>query len=184
MTDRQFAVFCAALTALFWGLYGPAVSLGRSPTNAWTPYKPYLFIGVAYLVWGCLGGALCMTSQNDGFSFSGDHFRAAKWGFIGGSLGAFGALTLTTALFKAKGDGHLVMPIVFGGAVSISAIANYVMMADRSSVSWKLWAGMGVVLLGIVIVTLNAPHAGPKKPAGATPPVGDAAPKAAASADK
>ena len=188
MTDRQFAVFCAALTALFWGLYGPAVSLGRSPTNAWTPYKPYLFIGVAYLVWGCIGGALGMKAFGDGFSFGGSHFPAAKWGFLGGSLGAFGALALTTALLKSKGDVHMVMPIVFGGAVTVSAITNYFMMTDRSHVSANVWLGMGVVLLGILIVTFNAPHAVPKKPGASTPtpspPVGDAAPKAAASADK
>ena len=172
MPPKAIPILCALSTAVFWGFYGPALSLARHPTNpsAWSSFKPYLFIGIAYLVWACLGGAGAMKLFGDDFSFSGDASRAAKWGFLGGSLGAFGALTLTMALMKAKGETHLVMPIVFGGAVTVSAIANYWMMADRSQVTWKLWAGIAIVAVGILTVTINAPHAGPSKAKSPAPP--------------
>ncbi len=165
MNPKTLAILCAVATAVFWGLYGPSVSNARSSAKPpeWSSFKPFLFIGLAYLVWGCIGGAAAMQSFGDSFSFSGNHSAAAKWGFIGGSMGAFGALTLTFALFISKGNFGLVMPIVFGGAVTVTAFVN--IAQKKASDSPLLWVGMVLVLSGIVLVSMysHASH-GPAHP--------------------
>lgn len=177
MTARNLAIVFALATAFFWGVYGPALGKARSPKppsqGGWSAYKPYVFIGVAYLVWGCLGGLAAMKVFGDSFSFSGTQQPAATWGFIAGSLGAFGALTLTFAMMnagKAQAGPGLVMPIVFGGAVTVTAITNLVIMRGHAAASPLLWVGMLLVAAGIVLVARFTPHAGPHAaPAGAAP---------------
>ncbi len=179
MGEKGLVIAFALATALFWGLYGPALGESRSKTAPpqWTPFKPYVFIGVAYLVWGVIGGIVGMRvipQTPDNFSFTGIYLPAMKWGFIAGTLGAFGALTLTFAMIKAKGNAALVMPIVFGGAVSVTAITNLVILRlIRSSQEWpdpRLWVGIALVAVGIVLVAIYTPHGhGPAKDA-AHPP--------------
>ena len=45
-------------TACCWGMYGPALGNARSPIKEWSPFKPYVFIGVAYLVIAIIGGLI------------------------------------------------------------------------------------------------------------------------------
>ena len=56
----QLPVICALLTALFWALYGPTLAEAR--TDLKSPFKPYVAIGLAYLVWGVFGGVLVSTA--------------------------------------------------------------------------------------------------------------------------
>lgn len=174
MTERSLAILFAILTAFFWGIYGPALGFARSTTKPaeWSAFKPYLFIGVAYLVWGVFGGAAAMAKLGDTFSFSGKHFAAAKWGFLAGSLGAFGALTLTFSVMNAGKSGAgpgLVMPIVFGGAVSVTAVTQYLMLRSKGA-HFEPMLGIGLLLVavGIVIVAKNTAHGG-HSPAKAVP---------------
>ncbi len=168
-------VIFASLTALFWGMYGPAIGFARTAEGN-NPFKPYLMIGVAYLIWAILGGAAGMVYTKVPFSFSG---VGVTWGFIGGTLGAFGALTLTLAMFSFEGKPkpELVMPIVFGGAVTVNAITNLVLAARQGSThetSPWLWVGMFGVAASIVVVATFTPHVPPTmKP---TTPVSPAAP--------
>ncbi len=166
---QKLPVIFALLTALFWGLYGPVLGLARAAEQ--NPFKPYLLIGVAYLVWAILGGAIGMKYTGAPFSFSGD---GLKWGLIAGSLGAFGALTLTLAMFTFVGKPRpdIVMPIVFGGAVSVTAITGFLQTRNLDGAhapSPWLWIGMLGMAVCIVIVASNTPHAPPKKPQAATP---------------
>jgi hypothetical protein len=156
----------AIATAFFWGLYGPALSKGR---GSWSAFKPYMFIGVAYLVWGVLGGLGGMKMLGDNWQFGGDQLPATKWGFVAGSLGAFGALCLTAAVMNARGFGGpaLVMPIVFGGATLINAVAELVVLKEKPQINPLLWLGMLLVIAGIVLVRLYTPQAHP--PVKATP---------------
>ncbi len=166
LADVIKPIIFAALTALFWGLYGPAIGFARTAEGN-NPFKPYLMIGVAYLIWAIIGGASGMAYTKVPFSFSGS---GVTWGFIGGSLGAFGALTLTLAMFSFPGKPRpeLVMPIVFGGAVTVNAITNLVLSRQQAGAhapSPMLWVGMVVVAVGIVVVAYFTPHvAPPKKP--------------------
>jgi hypothetical protein len=178
----KLPVLFALMTALFWGLYGPAVAQSR---GAFGPFKPYLWIGVAYLVWGIGGGIAGIYYQDvksrageqerTGMTRSTDNFSLSRifsldrvgtlWGFIGGSLGAWGALCLTLAMFSFQGPPkpHLVMPIVFGGAVTVTAIAAVVQQRG-AGLNLNLIAGIIVVAVGIVLVAANTPHAAPHKP--------------------
>lgn len=155
-------------TAIFWGCYGPTIGNAQAPkvdgVPAWSPFKPYVFIGVAYLVIGIVGGLFMMKTKGDSFSYWGSHFPPALWGFLAGCLGAFGALCLTSAMMYSKGNALLVMPIVFGGAVAVMALVSYLRMHEGEQVSSLLWVGIGVTILGVVITAMNTPHGHSPKP--------------------
>ncbi|WP_417851262.1 hypothetical protein [Thalassoglobus sp.] len=167
MSPKALGLLFAVATAVFWGLYGPA--LGKSRIPGQTPFKPYVFIGIAYLVWGCLGGAIAVQLSGDGFSFPA---KAGWWGFIAGSLGAFGALTLTYAMYQAK-DASLVMPVVFGGATSVAAITGLVIQAQHGKmhIDPRQLIGFLLVVVGVVLIqkySAHGPAPAPAKPAAAT----------------
>ena len=155
-------VIFALCTALCWGMYGPTI--GNAQSKAWSPFKPYVFIGVAYLVLAIAGGLGGMALKGDSFSYSGEGFTPAKWGFLAGLLGALGALFLTSAMMTSKGNALLVMPIVFGGAVSVTALFSVWKLKDHD-ISPMLYVGIGLVVVGVIIVARNTPHGhAPKKP--------------------
>jgi hypothetical protein len=167
MKSLTMPIIFALLTALFWGVYGPSLGKARAP-GVYSAFKPYLGIGLAYLVVGVIGGALMMKFVGkDSFSFAGEQFRALKWGFLAGLVGAVGALTLTLAMVQSGGKAHLVMPIVFGGAVSVNAVTSLLMNRDAHSTPW-MWVGIAGVVVSVVVVAMNIPHAPSKKPT-ATP---------------
>ncbi len=154
-----FALFCAVLVAICWGMYGPAVAHSRAPNREWGPFKPYVFIGIAYLVIAVIGGAIMMkTVSNDNFDFTGKYLPSMKWGFYAGCLGALGALALTFALTKAGGKPSYVMPIVFGGAVTVNAIAAYLSLHAGETVNPLMWVGMLLVACGICLTAYHTPH--------------------------
>jgi len=157
-------------TALCWGLYGPVLGQARSPERLYTPFKPYVGIGAAYLVWAIVGGMIVMRMNGDSFSLAGPHSRAAIWGFAAGSLGALGALSLTSAMFSGgMAMPHVVMPVVFGGAVTVTAIVSLVQSHGASRVNPGLWIGIVGMFICVVLIAYNTPHGGPHpaKPAAA-----------------
>ncbi|MFC1758942.1 hypothetical protein ACFL2H_09265 [Planctomycetota bacterium] len=154
--ETVLPVFFALCTALCWGMYGPTI--GNAQSRMWSPFKPYVFIGIAYLVLAIIGGAIAMQIRGDTFSYSGSHFAPAKWGFLAGCLGALGALFLTSAMMTSKGNALLVMPIVFGGAVSVTAIFSTWRLRDHVTINPMLWLGMILVVVGVTIVAKNTPH--------------------------
>ncbi len=172
MKGLLIPILFALGTAMCWGMYGPALGNARSTVKPphpdfWSPFKPYVFIGVAYLVIAIAGGLIAMKVKGDTFSYEGAHAAARNWGFIAGSLGAAGALFLTNAVISSKGNTALVMPIVFGGAVSVNAIFAYSQLRNSVNISPVLWVGMAFVVLGVVLVAKNTPHGAPAKPAAA-----------------
>ena len=182
MNKMWIPILFAIGTAIFWGCYGPTIGNAQSPRldgrpllppEGWTPFKPYVFIGIAYLVIAIGGGLLMMKLKGDSFSYSGvvagtdrTHFEPAKWGFLAGALGAAGALCLTTAMMTSRGNALLVMPIVFGGAVSVTAIVSVLRLQSHVTINPLLWVGMLLTVVGVVLVAMNTPHghAPAKKP--------------------
>lgn len=164
---KLFAIVFALLVALCWGMYGPTLSNARSPNREWGPFKPYLFVGMAYVVIAIIGGSFMMRFVfSDNFDYTGKYMPAMKWGFLAGCLGAFGALFLTVSLTRAGGKPSYVMPIVFGGAVTVNAIAAYFSLHGGQSVNPLMWVGMGLVAIGIVLTAGFTPHGHPPaKPA-------------------
>ncbi len=170
MNKMLIPILFALATAIFWGCYGPTIGNAQSPrvdgVPLWSPFKPYVFIGIAYLVIAICGGLAMMAVKGDSFSFTGEYVPTVKWGLLAGTLGAFGALCLTTAMMTSRGNALLVMPIVFGGAVSVSAIVSMLKLHAETTVSPLLWVGMVLTVVGIVIVAMNTPHGhAPVKPA-------------------
>lgn len=149
-------ILFALLTALFWGTYGPILAESRAFLKS--PFKPYVAIGIAYLVWGIGGGLIGMWYKKDDFSFTGP---GALWGLAAGTLGAWGALTLTLAMFSG-GRPYVVMPIVFGGAVTVSAIFSVWKEREHTSVNPMLWVGIFGIVICAAIVAYCTPHAPPK----------------------
>jgi uncharacterized membrane protein len=162
MNKMTIPILFALGTAIFWGCYGPTIGNAQAPRGPsgplWTPFKPYVFIGIAYLVIAIAGGLAMMKINGDSFNYSGQHFATAKWGFLAGTLGAFGALCLTTAMMTSKGNALLVMPIVFGGAVTVTAIVSAIRLSGHTTISPMLWVGMALTVIGVVTVARNTPH--------------------------
>ena len=187
MSKMLIPILFALGTALFWGCYGPTIGNAQAPRldgkplappDGWTPFKPYVFIGVAYLLISVVGGSVMMKVRGDSFNFTAavpgvdgiTHFNTAKWGFLAGCLGALGALCLTTAMMTSRGNALLVMPIVFGGAVTVSAIVSFFLYRGEAKTSPWLWVGIVGMAVCIVLVAYNTPHGHPpKKPGGETP---------------
>lgn len=162
----KYPVLFACLTALCWGLYGP--SLGQARTALLSPFKPYVAIGVAYLLWGIGGGIAGMLYKGDAFAFSG---TGTLWGFIAGTVGAWGAFTLTLAMFSGGAAmPQVVMPIVFGGAVTVTALVSAWLARGQVATSPWLWVGVVGMFICIVIVAYNTPHAAPHPPPTAAAP--------------
>jgi len=153
-------------TALCWGLYGPTLGNARSPEKLWSPFKPYVGIGLAYIVWAFIGGMIVMWLKGDSFNFTGTEKAAGTWGFAAGTLGALGALSLTSSMLSFDGPPkpHVVMPVVFGGAVSITAIVSVIQHQGETKINPWLWVGIVGMVVCIVLVAYNTPHGGPHKP--------------------
>ncbi|GAA5505031.1 hypothetical protein [Novipirellula caenicola] len=179
MNKMLIPILFALGTAIFWGCYGPTIGNAQAPkvngAPMWSPFKPYVFIGIAYLVIAICGGLLMMKVKGDTFSYSGVYFPTMKWGFLAGTLGAFGAVCLTTAMMTSRGNALLVMPIVFGGAVTVSAIVSILKLHGDVTVNPLLWVGMVLTVVGVVIVAMNTPHghAAAPKPAAVEAPVAE-----------
>ena len=61
-------------------------------------------------------------------------------------------------MLTSKGNALLVMPIVFGGAVSVTAIVSMLKLHAGANVSPLLWVGMALTVAGVVLVAMNTPH--------------------------
>lgn len=181
---KLLPILFALATALCWGSYGPALGKARNVDPTASAMKPYLAIGGAYLVWAILGGAIGMLVLGDSFKLTGatekritktdpqtgaetvevktgNAGRSLWLAFVAGSLGAIGALTLTLAMTTGGAKmPHVVMPVVFGGAVTVSAIVSSILQPQEKQNPY-LWMGIAGILICTVIVAMNTPHAGP-----------------------
>jgi len=147
---------------------GPEARLADADLS---PFKPYVGIGVAYLVIAIAGGMIGMWYKGDSFSPSG---ASGLWGLAAGTLGALGAFSLTLCMFSGGARiPHAVMPVVFGGAVTITALYTVLASGGRLHASPMLWLGIVGMLVSIVIITMNTPHAPPSSP---TPSTSEAGP--------
>ena len=161
---KTFLPFLFALgTALCWGLYGPTLGKSRLADPDASPFKPYVGIGVAYLVIAIAGGLIAMmVVGKDKFVFTDG---TSRWGFAAGVLGALGALSLTLAMFNGGAKiPHAVMPVVFGGAVTVTAL--YTVLASGGTLKGGPLLWVGIIGMGVsaVLIAANTPHPHPKKP--------------------
>lgn len=150
----------ALLTAAFWGLYGPA--LGKARGELASPFKPYAGIVLAYALSGIVFCLIPMYLRGESWVFTG---KGLGWGTVAGALGAAGAFCLTLAMVSGGGRmPHVVMSLVFPGAVTVSALAGLWQTWGKAEVKPTLWLGITVVLVGVIIVTASTPQAHAPKP--------------------
>jgi hypothetical protein len=156
--------FC---TALFWGTYGPILSKGHHLMHTDGRLRPFICVGVAYLLVAIIGPILVMytTGIDKGAGLlSGWTFWGIVWSTIAGAVGALGAFTLIMAL-GAGGPASpvYVMPIVFGCAPVVSAFTSMYMNNTFDKISPFFAAGLILVAVGAVTILITAPKPG-KKP--------------------
>jgi len=53
------------------------------------------------------------------------------------------------------------MPVVFGGAVTVTALYTIFASGGRLQANIMLWVGIIGMLISVVIITRNTPHAAP-----------------------
>lgn len=160
---KTYLPFLFALTtAVCWGLYGPTLGTARLADPDHSPFKPYFGIGVAYLVIAIAGGLVGMWIKGDSFSFAS---TGLTWGIAAGILGALGAFGLTMSMFTGGARiPHAVMPVVFGGAVTVTALYSVISSGTRLKASPMLWVGIALMLVATIVITTNTPHAAPPHP--------------------
>jgi len=146
-------------TALCWGLYGPTLGRARLADDSLSPFKPYVAIGIAYLVIAILGGLIGMWLKGDSFELTGG---TGLWGLAAGTLGAVGAFCLTMSMFTGGARiPYAIMPVVFGGAVTVAALYSIWSSGGQLHAGPKLWLGVGLMLVSVLIITSNTPHPTP-----------------------
>ncbi|HSF14625.1 MAG TPA: hypothetical protein VLK65_03660 [Vicinamibacteria bacterium] len=155
---RDYLPFLFALgTAVCWGLYGPTLGKARlADATDLSPFKPYVGIGFAYLVIAIAGGLLGMWYKGDSFETIGS---GGFWGVAAGTLGALGAFSLTLCMFNGGARiPHAVMPIVFGGAVTVTALYTVWSSGGELRSSPMLWIGIAGMAASAIVITMNTPH--------------------------
>ncbi|MCI0357589.1 MAG: hypothetical protein L0211_03775 [Planctomycetaceae bacterium] len=152
-------------TALFWGTYGPLLSRGHHLMGTEGRFRPFICVGVAYLLVAIVGPIVVMYTtgidKGDGL-LAGWTFRGILWSTIAGAVGALGAFTLIMALgYGGPSSPVYVMPIVFGCAPVVSAFtAMY--LNNTFKISPFFAAGLLLVGVGAVTILITAPPP-PKK---------------------
>jgi hypothetical protein len=53
------------------------------------------------------------------------------------------------------------MPVVFGGAVAVTALYTLWSSGGQVRSSPWLWVGIALMLLSVVVITVNTPHTAP-----------------------
>jgi drug/metabolite transporter (DMT)-like permease len=145
------AVF-VAMTALSWGAYGPVLHKGQQAMLG-SRLRPFICVGAAYFIIAVLAPLLLLPTMARLGEFS---FWAVLWSFVGGVMGAVGALGIIMA-FTAGGKPIYVMPLVFGGAPVVNALTEII--GRHETVGALFLAGLILVIAGAVMVLVFAPRA-------------------------
>jgi drug/metabolite transporter (DMT)-like permease len=156
MKDWLVVAMSIALTAVCWGIYAPILHWGQEPMGG--KLRPFICVGLAYFVVAVMVPTAMLSMgwepggkwPINGFMFS----------FIGGALGAVGALGIILAL-SYGGKPTYVMPIVFGCAPIFNTLwTAYWSNAfkDQSPTQMSLFfAGIILAVVGAVIVLVFKP---------------------------
>lgn len=157
------------LAVLCWGGCGPLLDKGYSRMDH-SRWRPLLCAGVAHVLIVTVVPFLLLPFYGER---SGPWFTGAMWSLASGVAAASGILGVLMA-FSFGARAISVMPLVFGGAVIVSAFAMIVVQGISAELSPWFPASLIVVVAGAVAVLLFAPRdARPDadtKPAAPPPP--------------
>jgi uncharacterized membrane protein len=154
-------LFFVLLTVASWGAYVPTVHHGQAALGKNSALRAFLFIGLAYAIAAVAVLIMIKVGGKEPWSFTGSGVRLS---FVGGLLGAIGALGIVFAL-KNGGSPLVVPPLVFAGAPIIATLVN--MAWDRVSAKPQplFYVGLAMAALGAGLVLRYKPAAAPHAPA-------------------
>jgi hypothetical protein len=169
-TSTLLAGAFAVGTALFWGTYGPLLQRGHQYMESDGRLRPFICVGVAYLLVAIVGPILVMyltgmemeTAKGRGL-FHGWSLSGILMSTLAGGVGALGAFTLIMALnYGGPRSPLFVMPIVFGCAPIVSTFFSMYLNKSLSQISPFFAAGLILVAAGAVTILVTAPKPKPK----------------------
>lgn len=148
-----------AMSIVTWGAYVPCMhAAGRLLKS---PARSYLMVCIAYCVVG-IGTTIWMYLK--GISPTVWHSQGSPLAFLGGLLGAAGALGIVLAVIRAfelKTSPLPIAPLVFCGAPIVATIIGVLLqfkgLPSLSALNWKFLLGMLMAAIGTSLVMFNAP---------------------------
>jgi hypothetical protein len=164
MRNTALLLGSLALTVLGWGCYGPVLragQVGMSTTGGIASLRPFVCLGLAYFLVAVIVPVLWLHFRGEKGEWT---LRGIVWSFAGGALGAIGAFAIILASVFG-GRPIYVMPLVFGGAPVVNAFLTIVMARRLKEIGPTFLAALIIVIIGVCVVLIAAPHAAPHSPA-------------------
>jgi uncharacterized membrane protein len=131
---------------LSWGCYVPVLHEGQTAIGGGNPkngaLRAFLCVGLAYFATAVVVPLIVMYLTGEPIAMSG---RGFSFAFMGGVLGAAGALCIVFAL-KSGGSPMYVPPLVFAGAPIVNAIVSIIWHPPELSPGPRFW--LGIVMAG------------------------------------
>jgi hypothetical protein len=162
MRNTALLLGSLALTVLGWGCYGPVLragQVGMSTTGGIPCLRPFVCLGMAYFLVAVIVPVLWLHFRGEKGEWT---LRGIGWSFAGGALGAIGAFAIILASVFG-GRPIYVMPLVFGGAPVVNAFLTIVMARRIKEIGPLFLAALIIVIIGVCVVLIAAPHAAPQK---------------------
>ena len=145
-------ILFTALAALSWGMYGPVLHQGRMGLGG-SAMRAFLCVGVAYFLIAIVVPIVTMMINKEPFEFT---TRGATFSTLAGVAGAVGAVAVIFA-FASGGKPIYVMPLVFGAAPIVNAIASMAFHKPTTSISPLFWVGIAMAGGGAYMVLTFKP---------------------------
>lgn len=145
-------IFFVVGAFLSWGCYVPVLHEGQTAIGGGNPkngaLRAFLCVGLAYFVTAVVVPLVVMYFTGEQMGMSG---RGFTFSFLGGVLGAAGALCIIFAL-KSGGTPMYVPPLVFAGAPIVNAIISNLWHPPEVSVGPRYWIGIVMAACGAGMV--------------------------------
>ncbi|MBI1900445.1 MAG: hypothetical protein HYS13_04925 [Planctomycetia bacterium] len=145
-------ILFVALTAVSWGVWGPAVHKGGHEM-AESRLRPYICVGLAYFGIAVVVPGILMYKKPEQGRWTRN---GIIYSFAAGALGALGALGLILA-FSFGGRPIYVMPLVFGCAPVVNTFLTMFLQKTYKEAGPVFYAGLILVALGAVGVLVFKP---------------------------
>jgi len=153
-----------AITVLGFGLYGPTLRSGQvamATDGRVASLRPFVCVGLAYFLIAVVVPTIWLHLRGEKGVWT---LNGIIWSFAGGALGAIGAFSIILA-YKFGGRPIYVMPLVFGGAPAVNAFLTVVMAKRVKEIGPWFLAGLIIVVIGVVVLSLTRPYSHAAAPA-------------------
>jgi len=132
---------------LAWGCYVPFMHAGQVALKGGA-LRAFLCVGVAYFMTAVLIPLVLLGAKMEPWEFNS---KGVTFSFIGGILGAAGALCVILAL-KSGGTPLVVAPLVFAGAPVVNALVSMGWHKPKSAPEIWFYVGLILAALGAFLV--------------------------------